>query len=95
MPFALDFQPDHARNSLDWPRNLIRLPIRTLAAQIPALDAGAKIQIDLPPTESGAPPGQPETQQQTEQREDKEQNKDAQSIEDLFKAPAPTPPAGK
>src|SRR5436309_946639 len=54
-----------------------------------------KIEIELPPSQSGAPPGQPETQQQTEQREDKEQNKDAQSIEDLFKAPAPTPPAGK
>jgi tripartite ATP-independent transporter DctM subunit len=52
-----------------------------------------KIQIELPPSESGAPPsaapGQPETQQQTEQREEKEQNRDAQSIEDLFKGPAP------
>jgi TRAP-type mannitol/chloroaromatic compound transport system permease large subunit len=57
-----------------------------------------KVLIELPPTDSGAPPGQPETEQQMEQREDKEQNKDAQSIEDLFKAPqpgAPEKPAGK
>jgi len=57
-----------------------------------------KVLIELPPTDSGAPPGQPETEQQMEQREDKEQNKDAQSIEDLFKAPqpgAPAKPAGK
>jgi TRAP-type mannitol/chloroaromatic compound transport system permease large subunit len=55
-----------------------------------------KIQIQLPPSESGtpspAPTGQPETQQQMQQ-EDKEQSKDAQSLEDLFKGPAPaTPP---
>jgi len=55
-----------------------------------------KIQIQLPPSESGTsspvPTGQPETQQQMQQ-EDKEQNKDAQSLEDLFKGPAPaTPP---
>ena len=63
-----------------------------------------KIEIELPPSQSGAPPGaqpgQPETQEQTEQREEKEQNRDAQSIEDLFKAPAPgapppSPPPGK
>jgi TRAP-type mannitol/chloroaromatic compound transport system permease large subunit len=57
-----------------------------------------KIQIQSPPSESGtsspAPTGQPETQQQMQQ-EDKEQNKDAQSLEDLFKGPAPaTPPPG-
>jgi TRAP-type mannitol/chloroaromatic compound transport system permease large subunit len=57
-----------------------------------------KIQIQLPPSESGtsspAPTGQPETQQQMQQ-EDKEQSKDAQSLEDLFKGPAPaTPPPG-
>jgi TRAP-type mannitol/chloroaromatic compound transport system permease large subunit len=57
-----------------------------------------KIQIQLPPSESGvsspAPTGQPETEQQMQQ-EDKDQNKDAQSLEDLFKAPAPaTPPPG-
>jgi TRAP-type mannitol/chloroaromatic compound transport system permease large subunit len=57
-----------------------------------------KIQIQLPPSESGtsspAPTGQPETQQQMQQ-EDKEQNKDAQSLQDLFKGPAPaTPPPG-
>jgi TRAP-type mannitol/chloroaromatic compound transport system permease large subunit len=55
-----------------------------------------KIQIQLPPTESGSPsttePGQPQTQQQMQQ-EDKEQNKDAQSLEDLFKGPAPATPA--
>ena len=57
-----------------------------------------KVLIELPPTDSGAPPRQPETEQQMEQREDKEQNKDAQSIEDLFKGPAPgapPPPATK
>ena len=57
-----------------------------------------KVLIELPPTDSGAPPRQPETEQQMEQREDKEQNKDAQSIEDLFKGPAPgapPPPASK
>ena len=55
-----------------------------------------KIQIQLPPTESGSPsttePGQPQTQQQMQQ-EDKEQNKDAQSLEDLFKGPAPATPS--
>ena len=63
-----------------------------------------KIEIELPPSQSGAPPGaapaQPETQQQLEQREEKEQNQEAQSIEDLFKAPPPgappaNPPPGK
>src|SRR5438132_3657700 len=43
-----------------------------------------KVLIELPPTDSGAPPGKPETEQQMEQREDKEQNKDAESIENLF-----------
>jgi TRAP-type mannitol/chloroaromatic compound transport system permease large subunit len=57
-----------------------------------------KIQIQLPPSESGtsspAPTGQPQTEQQMQQ-EDKDQNKDAQSLEDLFKGPAPaTPPPG-
>jgi GntP family gluconate:H+ symporter len=55
-----------------------------------------KIQIQLPPSESGSPsatePGQPQTQQQLQQ-EDKEQNKDAQSLEDLFKGPAPATPS--
>jgi TRAP-type mannitol/chloroaromatic compound transport system permease large subunit len=52
-----------------------------------------KVLIELPPTDSGAPPGQPETEQQMEQRQDKEENKEAESIEDLFKAPAPGAPA--
>jgi tripartite ATP-independent transporter DctM subunit len=55
-----------------------------------------KIQIQLPPSESGSPsttePGQPQTQQQLQQ-EDKEQNKDAQSLEDLFKGSAPVTPS--
>src|SRR5205807_890919 len=51
-----------------------------------------KVLIELPPTDSGAPPGKPETEQQMEQREDKEQNKDAESIENLFKAPQPNAP---
>jgi TRAP-type mannitol/chloroaromatic compound transport system permease large subunit len=58
-----------------------------------------KIEIELPPSESGAQPGaqptQPETQEQTEQREEKEQNRDAQSLEDLFKGPAPGAPPSK
>jgi tripartite ATP-independent transporter DctM subunit len=58
-----------------------------------------KIEIELPPsqsgTQTGAQPGQPETQEQTEQREEKEQNRDAQSIEDLFKGPAPGAPTPK
>ncbi len=54
-----------------------------------------KVQIELPPSESGrsspAPTGQPQTEQQMQQ-EDKDQNKDAQSLEDLFKGPAPATP---
>jgi len=58
-----------------------------------------KIQIQLPPSESGTPggvqPGQPETPQQTLQ-EEKQEGENAQSLEDAFKgapapAPAPTP----
>ena len=74
------------------------------APAIPALSRMLLPSRLLPPSQSGAPPGaqpgQPETQEQTEQREEKEQNRDAQSIEDLFKAPAPgapppNPPPGK
>jgi TRAP-type mannitol/chloroaromatic compound transport system permease large subunit len=57
----------------------------------------SKVLIELPPTEPNAPgaqPGQPETPQQMQQ-EDKEQNKDAQSLEDLFKAPPPGAPPSK
>jgi TRAP-type mannitol/chloroaromatic compound transport system permease large subunit len=56
----------------------------------------SKILIELPSGEPGAQPGQPETEQQIQQQ-DKEQNKDAQSLEDLFKGPAPgaPPPPGK
>ena len=32
--FTLDFQPDYERNSLEWDRSLIRLPVRTLAEKI-------------------------------------------------------------
>jgi hypothetical protein len=35
------------------------------------------------------------TQEQLNQKEDVQENKDAQSIEDLFKAPAPGAPKGK
>jgi TRAP-type mannitol/chloroaromatic compound transport system permease large subunit len=48
----------------------------------------SKVQILPPGAEPGGIPGQPETQQQM-QKEDVQENKDAQSIEDLFKAPAP------
>jgi len=56
----------------------------------------SKVQIQLPPSESGAPeggsqPGQPETTQQMEE-DDKRGNEDAQSLEDAFKStPAPAP----
>ena len=64
----------------------------------PLAEIAPDMQIQLPPSESGvsspAPTGQPETEQQMQQ-EDKDQNKDAQSLEDLFKGPAPaTPPPG-
>jgi hypothetical protein len=32
---ALDFRPDHERNSLEWNGSLIRLPIRTLIERLP------------------------------------------------------------
>ena len=32
--FALDFEPDYMRNSLEWKHALVRLPIRALAARI-------------------------------------------------------------
>ena len=49
-----------------------------------------EIQIQLPPSDSGPPaatPGQPETQQQID-KENTQENKEAQQLEDLFKAPA-------
>jgi hypothetical protein len=33
---ALDFSPDYERNSLEWDRSLIRFPIRSLIARLPA-----------------------------------------------------------
>jgi tripartite ATP-independent transporter DctM subunit len=48
----------------------------------------SKVQILPPPSDSGATPGQPETPDQM-RKDDVQENKDAQSIEDLFKAPAP------
>jgi len=53
-----------------------------------------KIRIELPSNDPNAPvviPGEPETQQQQDKR-DAEESKDAQSIEDLYKAPAPAAP---
>ena len=47
----------------------------------------SKVQILAPPPEPGATPGT--TEEQQNQKEDARENKDAQSIEDLFKAPAP------
>ena len=38
--FMLDWQPDHARNSLEWNGVLVRMPIRTLARQIASLPGG-------------------------------------------------------
>lgn len=42
--FALDLAPDHERNSLEWRGALIRLPIRTLASQIPNLQGGGSVR---------------------------------------------------
>ena len=41
--FALDFQPDYERNSLEWSQGLVRLPIRSLSNRIPDLPGGAEI----------------------------------------------------
>jgi len=63
----------------------------------------SKIQIQLPPSESGTsapdfstPPGQPQTQQQQEQQQQKEEKQDsdaAQSLEDAFGTPKDKEPA--
>ena len=42
--FTLDFQPDYERNSLEWNRSLIRLPVRTLAAQIAGMQGGDQVR---------------------------------------------------
>jgi hypothetical protein len=42
--FALDFSPDHERNSLEWRGGLIRMPIRALASQIPDLQGGSSVR---------------------------------------------------
>ncbi|MGH9218793.1 MAG: hypothetical protein ACRD1W_05805 [Vicinamibacterales bacterium] len=39
--FALDFGPDHERNSLEWNGSLIRLPIRELIGRLSAMPEGA------------------------------------------------------
>jgi hypothetical protein len=41
--FALDFQPDYERNSLEWNGSLVRLPIRELATRIPDARDGGQI----------------------------------------------------
>ena len=42
--FTLDFQPDYERNSLEWNRSLIRLPIRTLAEKVAATPGGEQVR---------------------------------------------------
>ena len=42
--FTLDFEPDYERNSLEWNRSLIRLPVRTLTAQIAATQGGDQVR---------------------------------------------------
>lgn len=42
--FALDFQPDYERNSLEWPQSLVRLPIRSLANRLGELPGAANIK---------------------------------------------------
>jgi hypothetical protein len=42
--FTLDFQPDYERNSLEWNRSLIRLPVRTLARQIVSTHSGEQVR---------------------------------------------------
>lgn len=42
--FALDLQPDHERNSLEWNGAMIRLPVRALASRIPALEGGEQVR---------------------------------------------------
>lgn len=41
---ALDLQPDHERNSLEWRRALIRLPIRELSSRMASLDGHALVK---------------------------------------------------
>ena len=42
--FTLDFQPDYERNSLEWNRSLIRLPVRTLAEKIASTQGGEHVR---------------------------------------------------
>lgn len=42
--FALDFRPDHERNSLEWHGALIRMPIRSLASRIPTVPGGDQVR---------------------------------------------------
>lgn len=42
--FTLDLQPDYERNSLEWDRSLIRLPIRTLAEHIASAQGGDQVR---------------------------------------------------
>jgi hypothetical protein len=42
---ALDFRPDYERNSLEWNRSLVRLPIRTLLEKLPAFAGGTPARV--------------------------------------------------
>jgi hypothetical protein len=42
--FTLDFEPDYERNSLEWNRSLIRLPVRTLAEKIASSQGGEQVR---------------------------------------------------
>jgi hypothetical protein len=50
---ALDFRPDYERNSLEWNRGPIRLPIRTLIERLPSAPGGAPraIRVVTSPTD--------------------------------------------
>jgi hypothetical protein len=50
---ALDFRPDYERNSLEWNRGSIRLPIRTLIERVPAAPGGGPraIRVVASPTD--------------------------------------------
>lgn len=40
---ALDFRPDYERNSLEWSRSLVRLPIRSLSDRLPDMAGGGAV----------------------------------------------------
>ena len=41
---ALDLQPNHERNSLEWTGSLIRMPIRALSSRLPQIEGGAQVK---------------------------------------------------